>query len=281
MTIRELKKEVEMLGFADLCELEDYLIPTANRALNMIHTRHPKIRLGELNIPKQDVIFKRDSIDVQNSDATFIIPEGTLFIKASGRGKYTYRDGVTQRSVSFNTESTEELKVVFKVGGEITFHKSSDYMVWDLQVFQSIPERYREAVSKFGRYICYDMKKLFPDLMYVVGAPTREDLITDTAVNYLDATTMMIAKSFHGPICVCFRASNLLLTKDMPEDTEIDISAELCPLLPLLVAHFLWLDDQPDKAKEYLSKYESLSKEIKEGRRPRGAGRYLDTNRWC
>ena len=281
MTIRELKKEVEMLGFADLCELEDYLIPTANRALNMIHTRHPKLRLGELNMPKQQVIFKRDSIDVRNGDATITVPAGTLFVKASGQGKYTYRDGQIQKSAGFDTYNGEELKVIFKEGGEITFHRSSNYMVWDLRVFNTIPERYGEAVSKHGRYICYDMKKFFPDLLYVVGAPTRDDLITDTAVNYLDTTTMMIAETFHGPICVCYRSAHQPLTKDMPEDTRIDISEELTPLLTLLVAHFLWLEDQPDKAKEYLSKYESLSKEIKEGRRPRTTGRYLDTNRWC
>ncbi len=281
MTIRELKKEVKMLGFADLSELEDYLIPTANRALNMIHTRHPRLKIGDLNIPKQKVLFKRESIDVKEGDASFIIPSGTLFVKASGQGKYTYRDGVIEKAGGFNSQDTEELKIRFRTGGEITFLQSENYTIWDLQVFDISPLPYEEAISRFGKYICYDMKKLLPDLLYVVGTPTKEEHITDDGVNYLDSTTMMISRTFHGPICVCYGTASKSLTEDMPEDTEIDISTELSPLLSLLVAYFLWLDSEPEKAKEYLKSYEALSKEISERKRPRPTTRYLDTNRWC
>jgi hypothetical protein len=80
-------------------------------------------------------------------------------------------------------------------------------------------------------------------------------------------------------IKLIYRARANELTEDNKDDDAIDLSDELCPLLPLLVSYFLMLDDDEDIAKTYLREYEKLSQDIKRIK-DMGKCSYRDVNRW-
>ena len=44
--------------------------------------------------------------------------------------------------------------------------------------------------------------------------------------------------------------------------TVIDLDEDLCALLPILVASFVWVDDEPEKAQYYLAIYQERAIDI-------------------
>ena len=48
----------------------------------------------------------------------------------------------------------------------------------------------------------------------------------------------------------------------METGETIDLNDELCAILPNLVASYIWVDDEPDKAQYYLSLYREQVAEI-------------------
>ena len=52
-------------------------------------------------------------------------------------------------------------------------------------------------------------------------------------------------------------------TGEASEDsTVIDLDEDLCALLPILVASYVWMDDEPEKAQYYLMLYRERAVDI-------------------
>ena len=45
-------------------------------------------------------------------------------------------------------------------------------------------------------------------------------------------------------------------------NTEIVFDEEICSLLPLLVAAYIWIDDEPEKAQYYMNLYRERAAEL-------------------
>lgn len=54
------------------------------------------------------------------------------------------------------------------------------------------------------------------------------------------------------------------ITTSTPDDYELPIDPEVEPLLPLLVAYYVWLDDDERKAVMYYNQFDSMKNEILE-----------------
>ena len=52
------------------------------------------------------------------------------------------------------------------------------------------------------------------------------------------------------------------ITEETSDDSKINLPEILEPLLPLLSAHYIWLDDDITKAMTYWNEYDSLKSEI-------------------
>jgi hypothetical protein len=64
------------------------------------------------------------------------------------------------------------------------------------------------------------------------------------------------------------------------EDEQIDIEPTLHHLIPLLVAHYLWMDDEPQKAAQYKANYDEQLALWRLQARPTAAPRVVDVNGW-
>lgn len=63
-----------------------------------------------------------------------------------------------------------------------------------------------------------------------------------------------------------------VVSEDTDEDDDMNIPRILEPLVPLLTAHYVWLDDDLTKATYYYNEYDSLKNEIiSVAMRPRNA----------
>ena len=47
------------------------------------------------------------------------------------------------------------------------------------------------------------------------------------------------------------------------DDEDLPLDGDLCELVPLLVASYVWLDDEPDKAQHYGALYRTAKAEIR------------------
>lgn len=52
------------------------------------------------------------------------------------------------------------------------------------------------------------------------------------------------------------------VTEDTEDDFKIGLAANLQPLIPLLAAHYIWLDDDIQKATMYWNEYDQLKDQI-------------------
>ena len=258
MTIRELKNDVEALGFSKLCELEDDLTYHINRALFLIHTSHPRLRHAEVSHFPTTPIFRREGLVLQNGGAEISVPRGRLSMKLQGEGEYTIEDGAKTKKVRFSM-AFSEVEIDFSEGGRLVFSSDSSFSAWDIEIYERPPIPCPEAWRRVGNFTEIDLKKLFSDVLYIVNLPTDKKQRQIEGLTVSDGSKILVPRDFRGVIYVDYRAKTAPMEVDVGEDAEIDISPELSPLLPLLCAHFIWLDSEPDKAKEYLAAYEDLS----------------------
>ena len=70
----------------------------------------------------------------------------------------------------------------------------------------------------------------------------------------ISSGVLTVPYEYKGEIIVKYRKRAPRVSINTP-DAEFDIPAELEPLVPLLTASYIWLDDDPDKAQYYMSLY--------------------------
>ena len=280
MTIRELKNDVEALGFSRLCELEDDLIYHVNRALFLIHTSHPKIRHAEIAHFPTPPIFKSENLVLHTAGAEISVPRGRLYMKLQGEGEYTIFDGTRKKTVRFS-EAFSEVEIDFSEGGKLVFSGDGSFSAWDIEIYERPPFPCPEAIRRSGKFTEIDPKKLFSDMLYIVRTPTDKQQREINGLRVSESGKILVPRDFRGIIYVDYRAKSEPLETGVGEDAVIDISPELTPLLPLLSAHFIWLDSEPAKAKEYLDAYEDLSEKIKAAKLIKSGPSYKNTTRWA
>ena len=278
MTIRDLKKDVEALGFSAIRTDDDSLAYIANRALRMIYTYHPKIKRASLGFSPESAIFHKEFLAGEGTEVSLSIPAGRLKMTLQGEGQYTTRYGNKSFTYRFSCGASD-FEVIFPEDGELIFSSDSLFCAWDLSVFKSGGYFFEDAVTAMGDILLFDLKKIYPDLVYLLEEPKsgRGEFIHGLSMT--DTSHFTIPKSYRGVISLIYAATPQPISEDSEEDEKIDISEELSPLLPFLVAYFLWLDEEPDIAKGYLAQFEKLSREIKQSSKISSAA-YVDTNRW-
>ncbi|MCB6992439.1 hypothetical protein LI177_02935 [bacterium 210820-DFI.6.37] len=65
-----------------------------------------------------------------------------------------------------------------------------------------------------------------------------------------------------GNFSVFYKRIPSRVSENTTDDTELDVDARIEPALPLLVAHYVWLDDDERKATQYYNEYDALKTDI-------------------
>ena len=74
--------------------------------------------------------------------------------------------------------------------------------------------------------------------------------------------TVVIDGSEHGTYRIYYKAAHTPYTEDTPDDTPLPLPLKVHHLVPLLCAHYVWLDDDIQKATMYFNQYETQSNMI-------------------
>ena len=225
MNIQQLKKEMRDLGFEDDYIFED---ETFNNSFYSSVTRALRIIATTVKAP----IWKLD-IDLSKSLGITTTP-----ISAGSTTNPITIDGVSV--------SAQKLDIV---------EYDKNFFYWDGSAWQTV-----------GRYDLAELTKendkvIFDEIDRIVEN-TEKGIRTFNDYELEQDKILILDPKLDKSLTVFFKKRILPITADTPSATELPIEYVCEPLLGLLTAHYVWLDDDERKAVMYWNEFDQLRNEI-------------------
>ncbi len=279
MNLNNLINEVYALGFEAQGGMNELIVNAANRALRQIFCDLPLERSIRLlaNIPKHTVVC--DSFAHAPAEQREFTLNGLAFsFKVSGEGEATVTDENGVRSYSFNTPYGI-VRDFISGSATIAFLGAFRYTVTNLVCFEEITSADREKIFSADGHYTIKMSDISDDFFFFSRQPVGADMSPIPGA-VIEGDTVLIPISHKGEITVYYnRAPRACDVDSLTQD--IDIPECLCHLLPLLVASFVWLEDDADRAAYYASLYREGIMRIKNAARGSINTAYNDVLRWA
>lgn len=279
MILRELKNDVISLGFDDMLEREDLFITSANRALRTIYSERVISKTVKLFAHGQTASTRiKELRHIGGEDVTLPLVGRAYSMRVCGEGKITVYDGKNKKIIEFNSEN-EVINGLLTSGGSILFSGDYSYTVYNLVTFDEVFSSNTADIPDGSPRRVYDIRAMFGDFLSFMSLPRdgRGQLIDDCS---LCDGKLELDSSYRGEIILTYRRLPMTIVADLP-DVVIDIPEEFAPLLSLLTASYVWLDDDEEKAKYYRELYSDMLKNIKASSYESVDTGYRNTNRWA
>lgn len=289
MKVKDLYSEVARLGFETLLDDSVLFYQCVNRALSQIATVRPTKQSVTLthtpfknlagtvpNIPYKheygvDLIFTANKGRAYtfecdgNGEAYIEVQEGsgwnTLDAINLTHGAFARYSGfIKKSSVEANTYNTNPVRIRFA-------SPLYSFTVRNLAIYDELVSEREEDIPAFSSVIKYDFSKLYSDFNGFDTPPVHPS-IGDGYINSgyrIESDCLLLPSDTNGTVIVNYKHKPVTVeetTSPNIDETEIDLSVELTPLLPLLVASYVWIEDEPDKAMHYLTLYRERMSEI-------------------
>lgn len=256
MTFNELKNDVARLGFESYVEDEECFIASANRALSLIYTDRPVSKTAVISFRGPRAALVREFIEHRSGEEITIPFRGrSVSFHTSGVGNCVISDSSGSNLIPLSHDW--QLTKQFLSGeGTITFKGDYYFTVSNLAVFDDVTSERAIDIPEYT-----PEREIAPD-EYCDGFRAFSTYPKDK-----DGNQVKTVRLTDGRICAPFNyRGELYLTyyrtpkKITAEDVNatIDISEECAPMLPLLTASFMWLDDDTAKAQYYMSLYRDM-----------------------
>ena len=261
MTLNELKSDVAALGFERVVEDEDIFVASVNRALGIIYTDRPVSKTVAVHFDSPKIAFKKEFIEHHAGETlTFPINGRGICFRSNGEGECEIHD-ITGGSLVFFSTPNQLTRKKLRSTGSITFSGDYYYTISNFVVYEDLISDNALDVNEYS-----PRKELSPtnyckDFRAFAGPPK------DIHGNFVEEAELRDGRisvpfEYAGDIYLTYYRAPAKVTKENG-NALIDVSEECAPLLPLLTASFLWLDDDAAKAQYYMSIYRDSIANIK------------------
>lgn len=306
MVVSELYRQVAQLGFETNLENDSRFYYALNRALLQVAKVLPKVvsytinhrtipnLLGdqftpvlkkgnelvfEVNTPAKAVYFECDGSgdvyalqpdengDWDEDEKAWSLPEG---IKLQSNGEYKAYRGVFKEN--------KPVRLVFK--GAYAFS------VRNVALYEYVYSEKVEDVPAYEAFTKYDMRDglLIDDFLSFAAPPITEADAKRMNQGYEieSDSTIILPHGDSGCYTVRYikKPTEIKVDVGSDDDTKIDLSDELCSILPLLVASYVLLEDSPDMAGHYLMQYNERVADIERKQRNYAPVNIYNANGW-
>lgn len=292
MTVSELYQSVAQLGFEDSLESDARFLLAANRALLQVNSLRPAQASYTLTHRPPENIFHDGFLEYEITPPDNIIclagcakayyfevmGEGRVIIKterkkANGKTETVILDN---GEIPFNARTFTPMKGFIRKDGKylddnyigcITFEFEGDYtfIIRNIALYGSVTSPDANRIMPYTEEATYDLAELIPDILSVSMPPYYRDIggnyrvIADYEI--IDGHVLRIPYAAKGTYLIRYdrrvRPIGYPATGGINTSTErVDIADDLAVLLPDLIAAYIWLDDEPEKAQYYLSLYQ-------------------------
>ncbi len=304
MTVSEVYTHTRGLCFEDTLESDERFYDALNRALLQASLLRPKIIKYPLyHNPPENLVTEASFAPVCK------ISELIYYASAPARSYYFEADGNGYAYLEYESLDGEweiAAEVMLSSGGEFRSYRgfvlvdgkptekrvrlrfSGDYLysVKSVAMYSVLYSGEEKDIPAYRRYVPYDFSVLCADFLAFERFPLYSEggkNITAAMYDIVGETTLLLPYEAGGMYCVCYRAKpKRVSTNDKPiNSTEtLDADEEICSLLPLLVASYLWFEDEPSRAQYYMELYRERAAELTAAKRTVKPAVYLDTNGW-
>lgn len=261
MTISELKSDVAHLGFEKEIEDEALFFASANRALSLIYIDRPVSKTATLSFRGPRITLLRDLIEHKGGEHIVIPITGkSLSFRSSGVGTCYISDSSGTSTVKLNGDR-QLTKQFLSSDGSITFTGEFSYTINNLAVFEDLLSNNAIDIPEYS-----PNRELSPE-DYCDGFRAFSGYPKDKFGNTVDAVKLVDGKviapfDYRGDLYLTYYRTPAPI-KSSTYDEKIDVTDECAPLLPILTASFLWLDDDAGKAQYYMSLYRDMIANIR------------------
>ena len=303
MRVQELYEQVAGLGFEKSLEDEDWFYQAANRALLQVNYLRPAISSYVINHKPMKNLVESGFSPIERS-------EDLIYETENAKAYYFQADGIGTVFIErFNTDSNNWVMVdaVEMTGarrfseysgfirdgkkfitGQVRLRFSGDYLysVKNVAMYEHIYSDDAADIPAYEAYTRYDMTALTNDFLTLSTPPITEDEEYEKLSGDYDVEggrVILLPYSVTGCFKVLYnRRPKELINKGSAQDDEdvIDLDEELCSLIPVLIASYIWLEDEPDRAQYYYSQYQARAGEILAREKNLSPVQYRSCNGW-
>lgn len=284
MRVQELYAQVAGLGFEKALEDDDIFYQAANRALLQVNSIRPAVSSYIINHRPMKNLLSESFEPIERIEDVSFSAEGAkaYYFECDGIGvcyieKKNAAGGWSRiGEVSFSSLGAFVPYSGFikdgdqEVVGEVRLCFSGQYIysVKNVALYGYLYSDRVEDIPAFKPYTRYDMKELADDFIRLSSPPILEDgegrrLYRDYDME--GRRFLLIPRHNTGVFKVVYeRRPEEIVNEGSAADDEafIDLDEDLCALLPLNIAAYVWADDEPEKAEFYLGLYRERRAEI-------------------
>ena len=304
MNVAELYLQVAQLGFEATLEDSDRFYFATNRALLQVCKVRPAIRHCLINHkPLANLITENTFSPVEKIDDLTYEAEGAkaYYFEADGNGVVyleKYDESTEEWSIFGEiTLKSNKTFVPYKgfikelgafVGGRVRLRFTGEYIysVKDVALYQYLYSDDLADIPAYEAYTRYDIKKLVTDFMALCCPPIAEadeNKLLNQDYEQEGESVILLPYDKRGVYKILYehRPTAIENTGSTTEDTqELDLDDELCSIMPILVAAYVWIEDEPEKSQYYMNLYRERVQEISLSRRDTSPVLIKSTNGW-
>ena len=303
MRVQELYEQVAGLGFEKSLEDEEWFYQAANRALLQVNYLRPAISSYVINHKPMKNLVEGSFSPIERSEDLIYEAENAkaYYFQADGNGT------VYVERFDTNSKSWVMVDVIDLVGarrftaysgfirdgrqditGQVRLRFAGKYLysVKNVAMYEHLYSDDTADIPPYEAYTRYDMTALADDFLTLSTPPITEDEEYEKLSGDYDVEggrVVLLPYSVTGCFKILYnrRPKELIYTGSAQDDDSVlDLDEELCTLIPVLIASYIWLEDEPDRAQYYYSQYQARAGEILARERNLSPVQYKSCNSW-
>lgn len=298
MKLYDVYKAVSQLGFEDSLGDDGTtgFLYALNRALIEVNSLRPRRRTVVINhkVPNNLLFSYPEEIE-KTETLTFTAKNAkSFYFEVCGKGKYTIsflgtEEGKSQevKKGDFNSKNFTAIKGIITHNGAfvdkatdrnitfsgdvvIEFSGDYDYGIRNLALYDRVYSDKSEDVVPFTSRIPYNMNALVDDFERFDASPLEAstDKFLTGMYSIENHDTILLPLMYPGAYQITYihKATPISMDSNVNDGTgnspDIDLDEDLASLLPTLVAAYVWLDDEAEKAQYYFNLYRERTVQI-------------------
>lgn len=221
----------------------------------------------------------------------------SYYFEADGEGVATISNGV-DADIAIPLDSARKYKAYRGfANGDVTITFSGDYAynVRNVAMYRELYSDNAEDIPAFCQYVPYDIAELtkaedgrvvFMD--FANDQPVQQGSFSSgqsyrTVEDYKkqDKSIILLNHFDVGEFTVWYKKYPRPIVTSTPDEYELELDYDAADLVPLLASHYIWLDDDPQRATMYYNDFAERSGEIMgTASRPPSVAEYENTTGW-
>ena len=252
MTYNDLCAEVAALGFEDAIEKRESLLFSARRALGLLFTERPLYKsVAFYHNPLSPCQTYNDFSHDGGKPVRISFNAKSFSFKTAGVGSYLIVDEAGTRSFDFACDETDH-RGFLHGEGYIEFSGGYFYSVYNIAFFNKILGPLTALIPTLSSVQEYEARDIVGDFMAFSSLPMGNEGSPIKGAKVC-GSKITLPSEYIGRVILNYKAAPQKLSGEADELIILPSGTE--HLIALLVAAYVWLDEDAEKAQYYMSLY--------------------------